>query len=243
MPQEGNRKTVILLSGGLDSSTSAAKMIHEGYSVYPVSFSYGQRHSRELESALRISRHFNLELKEISIDLTQIGGSSLTSSQDLKDHPVEEIGREIPSTYVPSRNIIFLSLASSYAEVIGASTITYGANSVDYSGYPDCRPEFVSAMEKTLNLGTKSGIDSGIRIVAPLQFLTKGEIIKQGIELKVPYQYTWSCYRGGDRACGTCDSCILRLKGFVEADIPDPLEYERLPDFYVEFLNKKGLKK
>ncbi len=238
--QQGKgKRAVILLSGGLDSSTSLAKALSEGYDVHPVLFHYGQRHSRELESSLRIAEYYGLKVKRINVDLTQIGGSSLTSDMNVEDHNPEDIGSEIPSTYVPSRNIIFLSMAASYAETINANTIIYGANSVDYSGYPDCRPEFVSAMEKALALGTKIGNESGFSIEVPLQFLTKTEIIKLGSELDVPYELTWSCYRGGDKACGHCDSCILRLKGFMGAGITDPVEYLDYPEFYREFLQRK----
>lgn len=236
VPQEKNRKAVILLSGGIDSSTALARAVADGYELYPLLFRYGQRHSREADSSIAVAEHYGLRVKQIEVDLSQIGGSSLTSGMEVQDHSPEEIGKEIPTTYVPSRNIIFLSMAASFAEVIGASCIIYGANSVDYSGYPDCRPEFVNAMEMALNLGTKAGTETGFRISAPLQYLTKGEIIKQGRRLKVPYELTWSCYRGGEKACGKCDSCVIRLKGFMEAGLPDPLEYSYVPGFYRDFL-------
>lgn len=239
--QQGtDEKAVILLSGGVDSSTSLSKAIKDGFDLFPVLFRYGQKHSREIESSLRIAEHYGKAVKIIDVDLTQIGGSSLTSEMDIQDHDPEKIGDSIPSTYVPSRNIIFLSIAASYAETVGAHTLIYGANSIDYSGYPDCRPEFVNAMEKALKLGTKQGTENGFRIIVPLQYLTKGEIIRMGKSLHVPYQYTWSCYRGGKKACGKCDSCILRLRGFMEAGEVDPIEYEIYPAFYEEYLKNKN---
>lgn len=236
MPPAKDKKAVVLLSGGIDSSTSLAQAIGEGYTVFPVLFKYGQRHSREVESSLRIAEHYGKVVKVIEVDLTQIGGSSLTSEMEVEDHDPDSIGESIPATYVPSRNIIFLSLAASYAETVGADTLIYGANSVDYSGYPDCRPEFVNAMEHALSLGTRTGNNNGFRIVVPLQFLTKGEIVRKGIELEVPFSLTWSCYRGGKKACGTCDSCVLRLKGFMEAGYRDPIEYSEYPAFYRHYL-------
>ncbi len=230
---------MILLSGGIDSSTAVAKSLEDGYALYPLLFNYGQRHSRELDSSRKIAEHYSLKVKTIQVDLTQIGGSSLTSGEEVDNHEFEDIGKSIPTTYVPSRNIIFLSMASSYAEVVGATSIIYGANSVDYSGYPDCRPEFVRAMERALNLGTKKGVESGFRIEAPLQYLTKGEIIREGLKLGVPYELTWSCYRGEEKACGKCDSCLLRLKGFMEANSVDPVDYSSYPDFYAEYIDKK----
>lgn len=179
-----------------------------------------------------MARHFGVPHKVIDIDLRQIGGSSLTSDTPVPSRKMNEISEEIPVTYVPSRNIIFLALAAAYAETIEADEIFIGANAVDYSGYPDCRPEFFNSMEKTLTLGTKLGIEKGIRINVPLQYLTKGEIIRKGTLLDVPYEMTTSCYNGNAKACGQCDSCLLRLKGFQEVGIPDPVEYEQYPDFY-----------
>lgn len=237
--QQGkNKQAVLMLSGGVDSSTVAAKAISEGYSIFPVLFHYGQRHSRETESSLKIAEHYGLDIKTINMDLRQIGGSSLTSAMDVEYHSPQEIGKEIPTTYVPSRNIIFLSIAASYAETLGISTILYGANSVDYSGYPDCRPEFVKAMERALSLGTKIGTENEFRILVPLQNLTKGEIISMGTQLGVPYELTWSCYEGEERACGKCDSCLLRLRGFMDAGMKDPIEYSEYPDFYREYIEK-----
>lgn len=168
------------------------------------------------------------------MDLRQIGGSSLTSDSPVPSRNIDEIKEEIPVTYVPSRNTIFLALAAAYAETVGATEIFIGANAIDYSGYPDCRPGFFNAMEETLNLGTKLGIERGLRINVPLQYLSKAEIIKMGVKLGVPYEKTTSCYNGNEKACGECDSCLLRLKGFQEAGMLDPVEYEKYPDFYHE---------
>ena len=234
-------KAVVLLSGGLDSSTVLAIALEMGYEVHALSFDYGQRHSRELESAKKIAKYFNVPHKIIKIDLRQIGGSALTDNIDVPERNMEEIEKEIPITYVPARNTILLSLALGYAEVIDADAIFYGANAIDYSGYPDCRPEYVEAFERVANLGTKRGVEGKpIKIIAPIIHMTKAEIIKKGMELGVPYELTWSCYKGGEKACGKCDSCLLRLKGFMEAGYEDPLEYETYPEFYIEYLKKKG---
>ena len=234
-------KAVVLLSGGLDSSTVLAIALEMGYEVHALSFDYGQRHSRELESAKKIAKYFNVPHKIIKIDLRQIGGSALTDNIEVPERNVDEIEKEIPITYVPARNTILLSLALGYAEVIDADAIFYGANAIDYSGYPDCRPEYVEAFERVANLGTKRGVEGKpIKIIAPIIHMTKAEIIKKGMELGVPYELTWSCYKGGKKACGKCDSCLLRLKGFMEAGYEDPLEYETYPDFYIEYLKKRG---
>ncbi len=236
-------KAVVLLSGGLDSSTVLAIALEMGYDVHALSFDYGQRHSRELESAKKIARYFNVPHKIIKIDLRQIGGSALTDNIEVPERQVEDIEKEIPITYVPARNTILLSLALGYAEVIDADAIFYGANAIDYSGYPDCRPEYVEAFERVANLGTKRGVEGKpIKIIAPIIHMTKAEIIKKGMELGVPYELTWSCYKGEKKACGKCDSCLLRLKGFMEAGYEDPLDYETYPEFYIEYLKKKGKK-
>ena len=233
-------RAVALLSGGLDSSTVLAMALHEGYEVHALSFDYGQRHSRELESAKKIAKYYGVPHKIIKIDLRQIGGSALTDDIDVPERNVEEIKDEIPITYVPARNTILLSFALAYAEVIEADAIFYGANAIDYSGYPDCRPEYVDAFEKCANLGTKRGAEGKpIRIIAPIIHMSKAEIIKKGMELGVPYELTWSCYRGGEKACGRCDSCLLRLKGFMEAGYEDPLEYESYPEFYLKYLKRR----
>lgn len=221
---------VILLSGGLDSAVTLAKAKEEGYKLSPISFDYGQRHKKELESAKKIVEHYEIkDHKIMKIDLTQIGGSALTDHNlDVPENKdVYIIGNDIPITYVPARNTILLSFALGYAEVVGASSIFIGANSLDYSGYPDCRPEFLEAFQKVAELGTKCGVDGArITIKYPLISMTKAEIVKEGTRLKVPLHLTWSCYKGGNLGCGKCDSCVLRLKGFSEAGLKDPIEYE-----------------
>ncbi len=224
------KKAVVLLSGGLDSTVTLAKAKEEGYDLYPLSFSYGQRHYKELESARKIAEYYDAkDHKIMSIDLTQIGGSALTD-KDIEipeNRNEEEIGGNVPITYVPARNTILLSFAIGYAEVIGADAVFIGANALDYSGYPDCRPGFFEAFQRVAELGTKTGVEGRpVQIKYPLIDLTKAEIVKEGVRLKAPLHLTWSCYKGGDKACGKCDSCILRLKGFKEAGIEDPIEYE-----------------
>lgn len=226
------KKVVVLLSGGLDSTVTLAKAKEGGYEICPLSFDYGQRHDKELESAKKIAKWYSVtEHKILKIDLVQIGGSALTDKGIAvpEKRKVEEIGEDIPITYVPARNTILLSLAIGYAEVVGAEAVFIGANAIDYSGYPDCRPEFFEAFQKVAELGTKTGVDGKlIQIKYPLINMTKAEIVKEGIRLNVPFHLTWSCYKGGEKACGKCDSCILRLKGFKEAGVEDPIEYEEL---------------
>lgn len=223
------KKAVVLLSGGLDSATTAAIAKSEGFDLYAVSFDYGQRHSRELESAKAIAQSLGaVDHLVISFDMTKIGGSALTDNIDVPvDRNLAEIGRGIPVTYVPARNTIFLAFAVSYAETIGAEDIFIGVSEVDYSGYPDCRREFVDAFEKAANLGTKAGTEGGIRfrIHTPLVKLSKAQTIKKGLELGVDFSLTWSCYLGGQKPCGKCDSCKLRLAGFAQIGMKDPLEY------------------
>ncbi len=234
-------KAVVLLSGGLDSSTALAIAIKNGYSVFPITFRYGQRHSRELESAINISKYYGLDLKIIDISLDRIGGSALTGGYEVPERKdLSDLENGIPVTYVPARNTIFLSIALSYAESIGAEKIFIGINAIDYSGYPDCRPEYVEEFNRLSRLATKVGVEGKpIEVIAPLLHMTKAEIIKKGKELGVPYELTWSCYRGGEKACGKCDSCLLRLKGFMEAGLYDPLEYEYYPKFYLNYLEGK----
>jgi len=223
------KKAVVLLSGGLDSATTAAIAKSEGFDLYAVSFDYGQRHSRELESAKAIAQSLGaVDHLVISFDMTKIGGSALTDNIDVPvDRNLAEIGQGIPVTYVPARNTIFLAFAVSYAETIGAEDIFIGISEVDYSGYPDCRREFVDAFEKAANLGTKAGTEGGIRfrIHTPLVKLSKAQTIKKGLELGVDFSLTWSCYLGGQKPCGKCDSCKLRLAGFAQIGMKDPLEY------------------
>ena len=223
-------KIIVLLSGGLDSATTAAIAKKEGCLITALSFDYGQRHRIELEAAKKIARHLDLNKHTIlNIDLKQIGGSALTDSIDVpKQRSNEQINEGIPITYVPARNTIFLSYALAVAEVEEASSIYIGANSLDYSGYPDCRPEFIEAFEKLANLATKAAVEgSKIEIKAPLINLSKAEIIKRGTELGLDYSLTFSCYDPVKEslACGECDSCILRTKGFAEAGLPDPTRY------------------
>ncbi|MDN4072561.1 7-cyano-7-deazaguanine synthase QueC [Fictibacillus terranigra] len=222
------KKAVIVLSGGLDSTTCMGIAADEGYELYPLTFNYGQRHSREVLQAQKVAQHYKVNDHRI-VDiafLNQIGGSALTDVSI--EVPMEKgENEEIPATYVPARNMIFLSLASAYAEVIGAEAVYIGVSAVDYSGYPDCRPEFISSMNETINLATKAGTTGDkIRICAPLMHLTKKDTIERGLELEVPYHLTTSCYNGEEEACGECDSCQLRLKGFEEAGAADPIPYQ-----------------
>lgn len=221
-------KAVILLSGGLDSSTCLAMAKNQGFECYALTFSYGQRHSIELKAAGRIAESLGaIEHIIFNIDLCKWGGSALTSS-NIKI-PKNRRGKAIPVTYVPARNIIFLSAAVAWAEALGAKDIFIGVNSIDYSGYPDCRPEFIKAFEKCANSGTKAGSEGRhFTIHTPLQKLDKSEIITLGTKLGVDYAFTHSCYdpdKNG-RACGRCDSCVLRKKGFEKAGIPDPAIYQ-----------------
>ncbi|MEM0140040.1 MAG: 7-cyano-7-deazaguanine synthase QueC [Ferroplasma sp.] len=229
-------RAIVLISGGLDSPTVLAYAMKHGYKVFPLSFDYGQRHRKELISSKNICDYYKLKLKVINFNMQQIGGSALTDNIDVPDRGLAGINGEIPLTYVPARNTIFLAIAAGYAETVGAETIFIGANAIDYSGYPDCRPDFFNSMENSLNLGTELGIKNGFKINVPLQYLGKSDIIKLGRKLGVPYKMTWSCYKGEEKACGKCDSCILRLKGFMEAGDTDDIEYSYYPDFYREYL-------
>ncbi|MDH4567669.1 7-cyano-7-deazaguanine synthase QueC [Pseudomonas sp. BN414] len=221
------KKAVILLSGGLDSATVVALARAEGYACYTMSFDYGQRHRAELNAAERVARQLGVvEHKVIGLNLDGIGGSALTdTSIDVPESPTEGI----PVTYVPARNTVFLSLALGWAEVLGARDIFIGVNAVDYSGYPDCRPEFVEAFQRMANLATKAGVEGdGFRIQAPLQNLSKAEIVQAGLSHGVDYGLTVSCYQADDdgRACGKCDSCRLRAAGFSAAGVKDPTRYQ-----------------
>jgi 7-cyano-7-deazaguanine synthase len=224
-----DKSAVVLLSGGIDSATVLGIAAAEGYDIFALTFNYGQRHSRELISAKDLARHYQVKSHEIiKLDLQKISASALTNHETLipENRSIEDIFNEIPSTYVPARNLIMLSCAVAWAESIGADAVFLGVNAIDYSGYPDCRPEFISAFSAAAELGTKTGVEGkAIKIKHPLISLSKAEIIKKGIELGVPYKLTWSCYKGGGRACGICDSCLLRLKGFTEAGSEDPIEY------------------
>jgi 7-cyano-7-deazaguanine synthase len=232
MPNSAPKKpAVILLSGGLDSATVLAIAQAQNFDAHALSFRYGQRHSVELSAAAAIvAAHGIRDHRVIDIDLRQFGGSALTSDIAVPKHDqVEEINSDIPVTYVPARNTIFLSFALGWAEVLGATDIFLGVNALDYSGYPDCRPEYIAAFEAMANLATKAAMSGGpsLRIHAPLIHLTKAEIIKRGLELGVDYSLTTSCYdpSPGPIACGRCDSCLLRRKGFAENGIADPIRY------------------
>jgi 7-cyano-7-deazaguanine synthase len=220
-----------LLSGGLDSATTLAIAESQGFEIYALSISYGQRHKIELEAARRLARHFRVaKHMVVDIDLRLFGKSALTDDIDVpKGRKVEEMERSVPVTYVPARNTIFLSLALAWAEVLGSEDIFIGVNALDYSGYPDCRPEYIAAYETMANLATKAGMEGKqkLRIHTPLIRMTKAQIIKKGMELGVDYSLTHSCYdpAAAGEACGQCDSCQLRLKGFKEAGISDPVRY------------------
>ncbi|WP_295460673.1 7-cyano-7-deazaguanine synthase QueC [uncultured Pseudomonas sp.] len=220
-------KAVILLSGGLDSATVVAMAKAQGFACYTMSFDYGQRHRAELHAAERVARQLGVvEHKVIGLNLDGIGGSALT---DPNIAVPETPGEGIPVTYVPARNTVFLSLALGWAEVLGARHLFIGVNAVDYSGYPDCRPEFVEAFERLANLATKAGVEGdSFKIEAPLQFLSKAQIVETGTQLGVDYGLTVSCYQADDegQACGRCDSCRLRADGFKTAGIADPTRYQ-----------------
>jgi 7-cyano-7-deazaguanine synthase len=223
-------RSIVLVSGGLDSATALAVAVRDGFDPYALSFRYGQRHAIELEAARRIGSHFDVRRHEVvEIDLRAFGGSALTSDIPVpKDRSNDALARGIPVTYVPARNTIFLSFALAYAEVIGARDIFIGVNALDYSGYPDCRPDFVNAFEHLANLATKAGVEGHrLQIHAPLISLTKREIIELGTSLGVDYSLTMSCYDPSSEgeACGHCDSCQLRLRGFAEAGLADPIPY------------------
>ncbi len=234
MPQHSsvNMKAVILLSGGLDSSTVLYQALADGYECYTISFDYQQRHRRELDSALAIAQKAGVVQNQIvTFDLRQWGGSALTDDTiDLpKKRSLEEMSQNIPVTYVPARNTIFLSFALAYAETIAAERVYIGVNALDYSGYPDCRPDYIQAMQEVFRLGTKQGREGKpITIVAPLLELKKTDIIELGNKLGVPWELTWSCYAGGEVACGVCDSCRLRLAAFAKLGLTDPLNYASL---------------
>ncbi|MBN1861970.1 MAG: 7-cyano-7-deazaguanine synthase QueC [Candidatus Thermoplasmatota archaeon] len=223
------KKAVCLLSGGLDSAVTAFIAKKQGYDLYALSFRYGQRHTKELMCAKSIAKTVGVKTHLFfTLDLEKFGGSSLfkTSTKKIEYHKVQDIGKTIPSTYVPARNTIFLSFALAYAETIDADAIFIGANAVDYSAYPDCRPIYIKTFERLANLATQRSFEGKkLHIKAPLLHFTKAEIIKRGITLHVPFSNTWSCYQGGYFACGRCDSCLLRLKGFKQAGVKDPLSY------------------
>jgi 7-cyano-7-deazaguanine synthase len=226
------KKAVVLLSGGVDSTTILAIAQSQGYDVYTMSFRYGQRHALELDSAKQISEKMGAKKHVIvDIDLRAFGGSALTDDIDVpKERSDQEIGTGIPITYVPARNTIFLSFALAWAETLEIDTIFMGVNALDYSGYPDCRPEYIEAYQQMANLATKAGVEgtTKLKIETPLISMTKAQIMQKGAELGVDYGLTLSCYDPDSqgRACGACDSCLLRIKGFEEAGVADPTVYK-----------------
>jgi 7-cyano-7-deazaguanine synthase len=225
-------KAIVILSGGLDSTTCMAVAREEGYALYPVTFAYGQKHSIELESARKVAEFYHVSHRHRIADLHGIlGGSALTDDGKAipLDRTGEQIAADIPSTYVPARNTVFLSIALAHAERLGAEAIYLGVNALDYSGYPDCRPAFIEAFQRVIDTGTVQGAHGrGIRIQTPLLGLSKADIVRLGTTLGAPLALTHSCYLGTRPACGRCDSCVLRIKGFAEAGIPDPIPY-RVP--------------
>ena len=230
-------KAVVLLSGGLDSATTAAIARAEGYEVYALSVDYGQRHRFELEAATNVAKAVGVvEHRTVRVDLGSIGGSALTDEIDVpQGRSDEEMADGVPVTYVPARNTVMLSVALGWAEVLGAADLFVGVNAVDYSGYPDCRPEFIEAFERVANLATKAGVEAAagvagtqpLRVHAPLIKMTKAEIVSRGTELGVDYGLTHTCYSpdANGISCGRCDACTLRLKGFAEAGLKDPIKY------------------
>lgn len=229
MSHSEERRAICLLSGGLDSSTCLAIARAQGFACYCLSFDYGQRHAQELRAAANVAQQLGArEQRTVKIDLRTFGGSALTGDIDVpKDRDERAMSAGIPVTYVPARNTIFLSFALAYAEVTGAADIFLGVNAIDYSGYPDCRPEFIAAFEQMANLATKAGVEgaSRFRIHTPLIRMTKAQIVRKAVELDVDLSLTHSCYdpAPGGRPCGRCDSCALRRKGFEEAGLRDPL--------------------
>lgn len=227
------KNAIVLLSGGLDSATTLALARSQGFQVHALSFDYGQRHRLELECAKQLAQHLGaVQHVILPIDLRRFGGSALTSDVAVpKDRPIEEMSHGIPVTYVPARNTIFLSFALAWAEVLASNDIFIGVNALDYSGYPDCRPEYIEAFQKMANLATKAGVEvrQQLTIHTPLIRSTKAEIIRQGLALSVDFALTTSCYdpAADGKACGRCDACLLRLKGFSEAGIADPRPYVR----------------
>ena len=224
-----NHRAVVLASGGLDSTVTAAIAKQEECELFFLTIAYGQRHAVEVERARQVAAALGVANHLVmNLNLRTIGGSALTGPEAVpKDRPRTERNQAIPVTYVPGRNLIFLSIAAAHAEVVGASLIYFGANVLDYSGYPDCRPEFIRAFEATVREGTKAGMEgSQLQVRAPLLMLTKADIIRRGVELHVPFHLTHSCYDPAeDLACGRCDSCVIRLEGFAKAGVVDPIAY------------------
>lgn len=224
-------KAVVLLSGGMDSTTAAAIAQRDGFEVHALSVRYGQRHALELDAAMRVAERLGIRHHVVvDLDLRAFGGSALTADQPVpKDTPMADIGTRIPATYVPGRNTIFLSLALAWAETLGAHDIYLGANALDYSGYPDCRPEYLAAFARMADLATRAGVEGArLTIHAPLLHLTKAQIVARGLELGLDYSLTSTCYdpASDGAACGRCEACLLRLKGFEEAGVIDPVRYQ-----------------
>jgi 7-cyano-7-deazaguanine synthase len=237
-------RAVCLVSGGIDSCVTAFIARSEEYEIYALSFDYGQLHKRELDSAEKIARAVNAKKHVIfNVDLRLFGGSSLVDKSFTfpKDRDVfDQDKKRVPSTYVPARNTVFLSIALAFAEVVDADAIFIGATATDYSGYPDCRPEYIRAFQTVAHLGTRRGVEGRpITIKAPLLHMKKSEIIKKGLQLNAPLGDTWSCYVGGRKACGRCDSCLFRLKGFKEAGVRDQVKYEQYPRWYQKIVTEK----
>jgi 7-cyano-7-deazaguanine synthase len=231
MTDNEKKRAVVLMSGGLDSTTTLAIAKSQGFEIFALSFQYGQRHGYEIQCSKQIAEESGVNRYVLqTIDLRAFGGSALTDDIDVpKQRSLKEMSEGIPVTYVPARNTIFLSYALAYAEVVGSRDIFLGVNALDYSGYPDCRPEFIEAFAKLANLATKAGVEgNAVQIHAPLIMLSKAEIIKTGLDLGVDYSQTSSCYDPSEdgAACGQCDSCLLRLKGFAENGIADPIRYK-----------------
>ncbi len=239
LPHHEQMKTaLVLLSGGLDSSATLATALRDGFeAVDALTFHYGQRHAREVDAARAVAEALGARRHEVlDLDLRKIGGSALTADEVEvpAGRSLREIGQGIPATYVPARNTILLSYAVAWSEVSGAAAIYIGANALDFSGYPDCRPEYYQAFQEVARLGTRRGVEGkAVEIRYPLIAMSKADIVRKAVELGVPLELTWSCYRGEREACGLCDACQLRLKGFQEAGVVDPLPYKIYPPWYV----------
>jgi 7-cyano-7-deazaguanine synthase len=219
------KKAIALLSGGMDSVTAAAMIKGQGYDIYALTVSYGQRHAREIESAKRLANWLGVVEHEIvDLPISRLLKSALMNpEEDVTTADEKLIGAKIPTTYVPGRNAILLAIATAWAESIGAEAIVMGVNAIDYSGYPDCGQPFIDAFENLIEISTKGGVEGHpVEIMAPLAKMSKADIVRKGIELGVPFKETWSCYKGGKKPCGVCDSCLLRKKGFASAGVADP---------------------
>ena len=218
-----HKKAIVLFSGGLDSTTCLYWALDQGYTCETLTVTYGQRHAREIQSAQKIADKLGIKTHFIDINLPWLASCSLVNkNQKLPTHSLAEIEKhDIPSTYVPGRNLLFLSMAGSLLDAVDADAIIAGPNAVDFSGYPDCTPPFYQAAADALNRGTKKGVTQGVEVLAPLMYLSKTDIVRLAAKLKVPFELTWSCYAGGEKPCGVCDSCKLRAKGFAEAGVHD----------------------